>query len=615
MNRLWLWAKIALLLCLLIAVSPALAQELPGRQGTPVPTPDLSGWNPAGIIFEHLESGILWTWMFGVTPTATATSTATNTPTLTYTPTATFTPSHTPTFTSTPEFQPPTQEQTVLPPTLSETPPPGEVCVLRNNNERKNIRSSPSLSAEILAKWEIYIEATFTEFRFISPYLWGRTTAGWSAVRENNEWQVLENEGSDPCVDLPGWPNNLKPPTPEPLATPTPRPPTTPIPTITPDVTVECQVITLLNINEREDHFTNAIKRDVIDAGSTVTVDEFWRDGVYLWGRTFQGWFVVMQWGPPNVWWVGSAGGTSCAQVSGWPVGLAPPAVLNPLAGAVRDGLHYSWFSDHDKAREIAPLVGLTKCLTLTGSMCDTIKANNPDVVTIFRDYRSECPSPDQVYYDPAGYYQRLRQLWAENPGYDYYEIMNECTGLHGDEDYAALAQFSIEVAKRAAAEGYCILILSSYPGSPEISEFLKLEPYFRFADKNPCGRWPNGAVKFHGLATHAAGYCPFATPQFPWVGWVWVAGRHTLFAEALSQTYQYEIADKRWPWFITELYWTYGFSEEQDAYTAQQLQDCNRETARVLTEQGIINGYAVWNFGRVGNWLDYTHYLPTMFQ
>lgn len=613
MKRLWLSAKIALLLCLLIVFSPVLAQDLPGRDATPVPTPDLSGWNPVGIIFEHLESGILWTWMFESAPTELPTEMPT--PTLTRTPTATFTPSHTPTLTNTPEFQPPTQENTVLPPTLSETPPPGEICVLRNNNQRKNIRSAPSLSATILAKWEIGIEATFTEFRFVSPYLWGKTTAGWSAVREDNMWQVLENEGSAPCVDVPGWPTNLEPPTPGPLATPTPRPPETPIPTITPDPVVECQVITLFNINEREDHFTGTTKLDTIGAGSTVTVDEFWADPVYLWGRTFQGWFVVMQFGPPNVWWVGSAGGTPCNQVSGWPIGLAPPAVLDPLVGVVRDGPHYSWFSDHNKARESAPFVGLAKCLTLTGSMCDTIKGTNPDVVTIFRDYRSECPSLDQVYYDPAGYYQRLRQLWAENPGFDYYEIMNECTGLRGTQDYAALAQFTIEVASRAAADGYCILGLSSFPGAPEIDEFLQLLPYFEFADANPCGRWPNGAVKFHGLATHATGYCPFATPDFPWVGWVWVAGRHTLFAEALAQVHRYDIANKRWPWFITELGWAYGYSEDENAYTAQQLQACNQETQAKLAEQGIVQGYAIWSFGLVDNWLDYVSYMPGIFQ
>jgi hypothetical protein len=415
-----LLALSVLLLVALLAL-PVSAQSLPGRSKTPVPTPDLSGWNPVGIVFQHLESGILWTWMGTL-----ATSTPTATPSPTLTPTATATPSATPTVTDTPDFIPPTQEETELPPTLSATPGPDKACVLRNNNSRKNIRSAPSLSAEIVAKWEIYIEAVFTEFRFVSPYLWGKTTAGWSAVREDSTWQIMENEGVEFCPDVPGWPTGLVPPTPEPPATPTPKPPETPVPTATPDVSVECHVITLFNINEREDHYTGTLKLGLIEGGSIITVSEFWRDNVYLWGRTFQGWFVVMQWGPPPVWWVGSAGGTSCDRVPGWPAGLAPPAeIANPLAGATRDGMHITWFTDHARVAASAPLIGGIKCLTLTGSICDTAKAYNADLVTVFRDYRSECPSKDQVYYDAPGYYQRLSQLWAENPGYDYYEIMN----------------------------------------------------------------------------------------------------------------------------------------------------------------------------------------------
>jgi hypothetical protein len=296
---------------------------------------------------------------------------------------------------------------------------------------------------------------------------------------------------------------------------------------------------------------------------------------------------------------------------------VPPPSTPSPFDGDTLSGLHFAWYSDHTKAAQTAPLVGLAKCLTLTGSMCDTMRAANPRLVTIYRDYRSECPTREQVYTDAAGYYARLRTLWQDAPGYDYYEVQNECSGFHGQEDYAALAQFSIEVATRAAADGYCVLALSSYPGSPEISEFIQFEPYFRFADATPCGTWPNGAPKYHGLATHATGYCPASvdTSAYPWVGWVWVAGRHLLYAEALAQTRGYDMAAKRFVWIQTEWGLTYGQDEDGNAFESWELQACIRETTRVLSEQNIINGYAVWNYGKIGSWLDYTGYLPEMFQ
>ncbi len=293
---------------------------------------------------------------------------------------------------------------------------------------------------------------------------------------------------------------------------------------------------------------------------------------------------------------------------------VPPPVTPSPFDGDTLSGLHFAWFSDHAKAAQTAPLVGLAKCLTLTGSMCDTMRAANPRLVTIYRDYRSECPTRDQVYTDAAGYYARLRALWQDAPGYDYYEVQNECPAFHGQEDYAALAMFSIDVATLAAADGYCILALSSYPGSPELDEFIQLVPYFKWIDTHPCGTWQDGSPKFHGLATHATGYCPFSTPKYPWVGWSWVAGRHVLFAEAVAQVTGYQIKDKNWPWLITELGFTYGQDEDENAFTAEELRACINETTAVLTEQGIVNGYMLWNVGKVGVWLDYVNYLPFIF-
>jgi hypothetical protein len=60
---------------------------------------------------------------------------------------------------------------------------------------------------------------------------------------------------------------------------------------------------------------------------------------------------------------------------------------------------------------------------------------------------------------------------------------------------------------------------------------------------------------------------------------------------------------------------WTYGQDEDSGAFTAGELQACNRETVRVLSQQDIIDGFTVWNYGQVGQWLDYTPHLPGMFE
>jgi hypothetical protein len=426
--------------------------------------------------------------------------------------------------------------------------------------------------------------------------------------------------------------------TPSPTVTNTPTATSTPTPTDTPVVTDEPPTPTQ-EVTELPPTLTmtpvpklcalknnNAVTNIRSGPGTSYGILAKWNYGEegmfteftvgesYLWGHLDRGWVVVRS---GNSWWVyGTEGTDLCAEVPGWPAGLDPPPVIvaNPLTGSTRAGIHFAWFSDHTKAAQTAPYIGVVKCLTLSGSMCTTVEQANPDVVTVFRDVRSECPTREQIYTDPDGYYDRLNLLWAEHPNYDYYEIQNECSGLHGQTDFATLAQFNIRVAERAATDGKCILALSSYPGSPELDEFIQLVPYFKWIDEHPCGEWIKGVPKYHGLATHATGYCPFPTPQYPWVGWVWVAGRHTLFAESVAQVTGYQIKNKNWPWLVTELGFTYGQDEDENAFTTEELRACISETTEVLTEQGIINGYAVWNVGKLGQWLDYVNYLPDIF-
>src|SRR5690606_10082901 len=118
------------------------------------------------------------------------------------------------------------------------------------------------------------------------------------------------------------------------------------------------------------DHYTTSAKTltSPIPANSTITVEQFWQSSVvpkYLWGKTYTGWFVIgelLSTGTMD-WWVYGVTNTTelCDEVPGWPAGLSPPSPLvsDPFTGTVRAGIHFAWFSDHTKAAQTAPYIGI----------------------------------------------------------------------------------------------------------------------------------------------------------------------------------------------------------------------------------------------------------------
>jgi hypothetical protein len=46
-----------------------------------------------------------------------------------------------------------------------------------------------------------------------------------------------------------------------------------------------------------------------------------------------------------------------------------------------------------------------------------------------------------------------------------------------------------------------------------------------------------------------------------------------------------------------------------------QQLRAGVRETARRLSEDGMVDGFHIWSVGQVANWIDMSPHLPMVVQ
>ncbi len=99
------------------------------------------------------------------------------------------------------------------------------------------------------------------------------------------------------------------------------------------------------------------------------------------------------------------------------------------------------------------------------------------------------------------------------------------------------------------------------------------------------------------------------------WINDLWIAGRYRFFDDALRARHGCSLRDFRGPKLATELYWGYGFADEAGVWTTGQLRAGVRETARRLSEDGIVDGFHIWSVGQVANWIDLSPHLPGMLE
>ncbi len=404
--------------------------------------------------------------------------------------------------------------------------------------------------------------------------------------------------------------------TPTPALEPSPTPDTSPLtPSPQPGKTCELKANEALKV--RGAPSLSSAQVGTVWQGNNITVLEFRKAEGYLWARHGTNRWSAAYVYSTQAWWFGVYDSSAvCQDVQGWDSSVALP---EPIAGAVLIGPHITWPINEQVVAATAPLVQLAKCLPLAEGHCRTIKALNPAVITLFRSYVVQWPTADEFYHDSRGYYLKVRAEWLRwYPEADYFEYINEWDPPN--DDYDRLAQFSIEVATYAAADGYCTLAGSFAPGHPSIAGWVKMVPYLRWANDHPCGTWPDGETKYHGLAWHAAGYMPegINTSAWPWIGNIWVAGNAVLGNEAMRQVFGFGLVDFRGPKWVTEMGFTDGYegSDQTSGFDCAQKAAGIRETKRRYAEDypGIFDGFASWNWGKVNNWTDDSGCGPGLF-
>jgi len=341
----------------------------------------------------------------------------------------------------------------------------------------------------------------------------------------------------------------------------------------------------------------------------------------YLWGRLPEGWAVVRS---GDEWWVyGTQGSELCNEVPGWPVGLAPPPAIvqgGPFStDAALVGPHFTYSIQESLVRQSAPYWTIVKCLVGAAHSCSVALDTQPGTVYVYRDVRIENPTDAELAYGARSYAQRVLAVCDARA--DYCEIMNERPMTH--EQYSWLSDFLVGVGEEFNRAGRCMLAPAFAPGHPDLNqrEWTPLVKWLQWANEHPCGTWPDGSLKFHGLSWHAAAYAPdwVDISRWPWVNWIFVAGNAILGNQQMIEDTGFGIQDFLGPKIVSEL----GFS---DGYAGTPDQDAScdikraliQETARIYAlHSDIFDAFNWWNIGVYagGGWVDDSHCLPGLFQ
>ncbi len=283
-------------------------------------------------------------------------------------------------------------------------------------------------------------------------------------------------------------------------------------------------------------------------------------------------------------------------------------------SGKILPGVHISWPTNFDAAA-LAPYIGIAKCLPLTDNICRVLKQHNPAIVTIWRDYRIENPTDYELRVDHTGYASRVYALAQLD--FDYQEVMNELGFTSAQYPY--LSDFMIDVADYFGDRGECILAPAFGPGWPDLRErqWNSIVSYIAWSNKNPCGVWADGTPKYHGLSWHAAAFYPGDAPAWPWVNDPNVAGNAIEGNRQMKSDTGIGIEDMMGPKIVTELGATdiYGGYDTTRPSCEQNRMMVNRTKEVYALYSKIFDGFAWWNFGSPGNWIDETRCLPGMFQ
>lgn len=544
-----------------------------GQDVTPGGTLVFQGWN------IEVVAGL---------PTGVA---VTHTPYPTYTQPPTYTPY--PTYTPVGQAATPTPDSGITP---SPTSPAVKVC-LATTSAPINLRNDHSTNATIIDNIDpntrmevqhiwIVTDVTNEWFQVRALARSGVVRVGW--VFRGTSVFLGVDDTEELCWDVPTSGPGSQDNTP----VPTPTPPTATMTPLPPPVNV-CMYRNAQNtMTIRQSYSTTSARVSSLPANVPAVVG-------HLFPNTATEAWAFINYGGITGWVAIRSGGTPYGTLEGDCSNIR----RDQPTTALEIGTH-TLIGVQGEITGYAEAFQTMKCLTHTEQLCLFAKERNPNLTLVYRtlhvsDGMRDCPRPDE-WHIPSIWYSKMKPHWPD--GFDYYEIINEC----GPPSAAVMAQFSIEVAKLAAANGKAILAFSYYPGAPEISEWDALYTYLAWADANPL---PDG--RYHGLALHASGYAPpNQVPQGSWINDIWVAGRHTLVDARLNLVHNYSLKQFKGPIYITE----YGYDDGYQSlslpplgWTCEQYGRAITETRRVLEAQGIVDGVHIWNFGNGGGgqWTD----------
>jgi hypothetical protein len=168
------------------------------------------------------------------------------------------------------------------------------------------------------------------------------------------------------------------------------------------------------------------------------------------------------------------------------------------------------------------------------------------------------------------------------------------------------------------AQDGYCGLAFSPGPGNPPLSAWDDWVHTLRWIDTHPCGTWPDGSPKYHGLAIHQAGKLPDWVPTSPgnYSKNPWVYRRIELVRDYLLQNKNYDLLDLRGPIYVTELGWE-DYTIPNEHFTCEEVRAGLDVTREMFLDDGLVDGFHIWNFrGPDGfGWVDLTPCLPVIYE
>jgi hypothetical protein len=354
---------------------------------------------------------------------------------------------------------------------------------------------------------------------------------------------------------------------------PTPTPETTTATPIPPEPQT-CELIQRVAVSYRSEPRIAPDTRIGTKAANTYnTIQAFYQDGSYLWADDGGGWWAVRQ---GSSWWAyGTNQSANCPNVDGWPDDLEPPAPITFF----RVGPHMLFNASTDRLAGLLAVAGVVKEVSGDGHLLRFAESVNPDVVTVYRFVDHVVGNCQPDWMDGRQWVDALVPHWP--PGYDFYEVQNEC--IYWSRAYSTAAV--IETMERANELGICLLLYSFGVGHPPVEWFPTITPVLDYALAHECQ-----PGRHHELAMHAYG---LGYPRDD----MW---RFSLWRQLCATVGDY--CERVGVW-MTEWGW---YDQESDPV------DCALEVENVqwaLREykDTPIRGVMLWSFGALQPWRDVT--------